>query len=67
MLTDEGRKFLRDMREHPNAPKFNYSCGDQLSQEGLKRLLSYEQELRAKQGWIHGEMPHWAFCGSTDP
>ena len=23
MLTDEGRKFLRDLREHPNAPKIH--------------------------------------------
>lgn len=60
MLTDEGRKFLRDLREHPNAPKYNYSCGDQLTREGLERLHKYEYELQnAKRAWKHGEAPDW--------
>ncbi len=60
MLTDAGRGFLRDLREHPNAPKYNYSCGDQLTRAGLENLHRYEQELRtAKRSWRHGETPDW--------
>src|SRR5215470_19161128 len=59
-LTDEGRKFLRDLREHPNAPKYNYECGDQLSSEGLAQVRAYETALQTdKKAWRLGEVPQW--------
>jgi phenylacetate-CoA ligase len=45
LLSEDGRKLLRWMQEHPNAPKYNYQCGDQLTAEMLERVRAYEAEL----------------------
>ena len=61
LLTEDGRQLLRWLQEHPNAPLYNYGCGDQLTREGLERVRAYEAELKAAQkGWSHGELPAWA-------
>jgi phenylacetate-CoA ligase len=60
LLTNDGRKFLKWMQEHPNAPKYNYQCGDQLTAEMLERVRAYEDQLRSpKQAWAFGETPDW--------
>jgi phenylacetate-CoA ligase len=60
LLTDDGRKLLKWMQEHPNAPKYNYQCGDQLTGEMLERVRAYEDQLRSsKNSWASGETPDW--------
>jgi phenylacetate-CoA ligase len=60
LLTDAGRKLLRWMQEHPNAPKYNYQCGDQLTGDMLERVRAYERQLRSsKNGWAPNETPDW--------
>jgi phenylacetate-CoA ligase len=60
LLTEDGRRLLRWLQEHPAAPRYNYGCGDQLTREGLERVRAYEAELKtAQRGWSHGELPAW--------
>ncbi len=60
LLTNDGRKLLKWMQEHPNAPKYNYQCGDQLTGEMLERVRAFEVELRtSKRAWGHNETPDW--------
>lgn len=47
LLTEEGRRLLNWMWEHPQAPRYNYQCGDQLSGAGLERVRDYENQLLA--------------------
>ncbi len=60
LLTEGGRQLLHWMWEHPQAPRFNFPCGDRITLEGLERLRAYETELHsAKPGWAEGEQPGW--------
>jgi phenylacetate-CoA ligase len=60
LLTNDGRKLLKWMQEHPNAPKYNYQCGDQLTGEMLERVRSYEAELAAtRKNRTDGQLPDW--------
>src|SRR5437870_1117693 len=60
LLTNEGRKLLKWMQEHPNAPKYNYQCGDQLTGEMLAQVRAYEDELRSsKTAWTNEQTPDW--------
>ncbi|MBM2849383.1 MAG: AMP-binding protein, partial [Anaerolineales bacterium] len=38
LLTDEGRRLLQWMREHPHAPRYTAQCGNRLTAEGLRRV-----------------------------
>jgi len=59
-LTDEGRRLLQWMQEHPCAPTFNHRCGDRMDSAGRERVRAYELELRAQPPmWSHGELPDW--------
>ncbi|HXG65860.1 MAG TPA: capsule biosynthesis protein CapK [Blastocatellia bacterium] len=60
LLTQEGRRLLEWMWEHPHAPRYNHRCGDMLTRDGLQRVRDYEAELNAAQkGWAWGESPAW--------
>jgi phenylacetate-CoA ligase len=60
LLTNDGRKLLKWMQEHPNAPKYNYQCGDQLTGEMLERVRTYEDELHSyKTVWTNEQTPDW--------
>jgi phenylacetate-CoA ligase len=60
LLTNDGRKLLKWMQEHPNAPKYNYQCGDQLTGDMLERVRSYENDLRSsKTFWTPEQTPDW--------
>jgi len=60
LLTDDGRRLLKRLLEHPNAPRYNFQCGDQLAREHLERVRAYEAELNAaKNEWAFGETPAW--------
>lgn len=60
LLTETGRARLRELREHPCAPRYNHPCGEQLTAEGLAEVRSFETALAtAPRGWRHGELPEW--------
>jgi phenylacetate-CoA ligase len=60
ILTEDGRRLLDFMREHPNAPIFRNQSGNRLTSEDLERVRQFEQEtLRAEIGWREGELPEW--------
>jgi phenylacetate-CoA ligase len=60
LLSDDGRKLLRWMQEHPNAPKYNYQCGDQLTAEMLARVRAYETELSSyRKPLVDDQTPDW--------
>jgi phenylacetate-CoA ligase len=59
-LTDDSRRLLDWMREHPAAPRFNHQCGDRLASVGLERVRHFEQEVSAAPpSWRPGEPPPW--------
>lgn len=59
-LTEDGRRLLQWMQEHPSAPKFNHRCGDRMDAAGRERVRAFELELRAQPPrWSHGEVPPW--------
>jgi phenylacetate-CoA ligase len=60
LLTEEGRKMLHWMWEHPSAPRYTHECGDRIEDEALRRIREYEKELFATPArWREGERPVW--------
>lgn len=60
LLTIEGERLLRWMREHPHAPKYTATCGNRLTADYLRRVREYEAELDATpKGWLSGQLPAW--------
>src|ERR1700759_3205348 len=59
-LTEDGRRLLKWMQEHPSAPKFNHRCGDRMDAAGRERVRAFELQVRAeKPQWSHREVPAW--------
>ncbi|MBN1352826.1 capsule biosynthesis protein CapK [candidate division KSB1 bacterium] len=59
-LTDSGRKMLKFLQEHPNAPIFRNQSGNRLSAEDVKRVIAFEKEsCAAEVGWIPNKFPGW--------
>ncbi len=59
-LTDDSRRMLEWLHEHPAAPRFNHRCGDRLTSDGLERVRQYEQAVNASApAWRPGEPPPW--------
>lgn len=59
-LSEAGRKMLTRVREHENAPHYNYACGDQLTNAGLERVRAYRRELNlSRKKWREQEIPDW--------
>lgn len=50
MLTESGVKLLERMREHPDAPRFNYITGDRLRKADLGALDYFRQALDSERG-----------------
>lgn len=60
LLTENARRMLHRLYQHPHAPKYNHRCGDRLRREGLRRVGKYARELEsARIGWKPGEIPAW--------
>ncbi len=58
LLDQRGRETLLWLSEHPAAPRYNYACGDMLSEEGLRRLRAYAADQAARPpGW--DGRPEW--------
>jgi phenylacetate-CoA ligase len=50
LITPRAARLLRDLREHPDAPKWNYVCGDRLTPEDLAAVEHFREELFARRG-----------------
>jgi phenylacetate-CoA ligase len=60
LLTDDGRRLLKWLREHPHAPRYTAACGNRLTADYLRRVREYEATLSAAPtGWAMGAMPAW--------
>jgi phenylacetate-CoA ligase len=60
MLSEEGRRMLQFLREHPSAPMFRNESGNRLSVQDLERVRAFDDEVRAQPaGWPKGEAPVW--------
>lgn len=57
ILSERGRKLLHRMRQHPNAPIWNWPNGEQLDKQGLERVRSFAETLKkprsAKPEWLN--------------
>jgi phenylacetate-CoA ligase len=47
LLTPDGQRMLQRLREHPDAPRFNYATGDRLHPEDLPAIDHFREQLRA--------------------
>lgn len=60
LLDEQGAQLLKHLREHPNAPRFNWQIGDRMTQASLDQVRAYEAELNAAEiGWRDGQYPTW--------
>lgn len=58
LLTSAGRKLLHSMRQHPQAPAWNWPNGEQLNAEGLAEVEKFARELDAPRTAAPGP-PLW--------
>jgi phenylacetate-CoA ligase len=58
IITDAGRSFLRQMRQHPDAPEWNWPNGEQLDEAGLQTVQAFADELERSDGRAFGT-PSW--------
>jgi phenylacetate-CoA ligase len=47
LITPRAARLLREMREHADAPRWNYTCGDRLTPEDLAAVEQFRGELLA--------------------
>ena len=60
LMDDSGRQMLLWLREHPQAPRWNYSTGDRLTSARLADVRAFEVELNsARTLWKPGVFPPW--------
>lgn len=57
LLTPAGDALLRRLEQHPHAPRWNYTCGDQLVADDLPRLDRMRGELASTPDAAAGEPP----------
>jgi phenylacetate-CoA ligase len=50
LLTDEGQHMLQRLREHPDAPRFNYATGDRLRPEDRDVIARFCEQLHTLRG-----------------
>jgi phenylacetate-CoA ligase len=50
LLTPEGDRMIRTLREHPDAPRFNYETGDRLHPEDLDPIERFRERLHSARG-----------------
>lgn len=59
-LTEQGRKMLQFLKEHPHAPIYRNESGNRLTAEDIGRVKAFEREvLAASVGWPAGSEPTW--------
>lgn len=50
LLDAAGRRMLRTLREHPDAPRWTYAVGDRLVREDLDELRRFAERLARERG-----------------
>ena len=61
-LTEDGRRLLRRLREHPAAPRYSHQIGDRLTPEAFQRVSEFQTDLEtgtAIRGWSPDTPPEW--------
>ena len=59
-LTQEGRRMLEFLREHPHAPIFRNESGNRLTADDVAQVRAFEREAQSAEiGWRPGELPPW--------
>lgn len=59
LLTPAGRKLLYAMRQHPQAPVWNWPNGEQLDAAGLAKVRHFADTLRRPTLSRAGQLPEW--------
>jgi phenylacetate-CoA ligase len=59
LLTPAGRKLLHAMRQHPQAPSWNWPNGEQLDAAGLAKVQQFADTLRRPAFFGPGQLPEW--------
>ena len=59
-LTEDGRRMLEFLREHPHAPIFRNESGNRLTADEVTQVRKFERDAKsAEVGWRPGELPPW--------
>jgi phenylacetate-CoA ligase len=59
-LTEDGRKMLQFLREHPHAPIYRNESGNRLTHEDIEEVRKFEQEaLHSPVNWQPEQPPGW--------
>jgi phenylacetate-CoA ligase len=59
-LTDDGRRMLEWMREHPAAPIFRNRSGNRLTESEVEGIRQFDASIRqAAVEWPHSGRPEW--------
>ncbi len=61
-LNEDGRRLLRQLREHPAAPRYTHQIGDRLTPEAFQRVREFQADLEtgtAIRGWSPRTPPDW--------
>ena len=59
LLTPAGERMIRRLRQHPDAPRFNYETGDRLRPEDLAPIAKFRVQLRRRDSVQNGRPPQW--------
>lgn len=59
ILSSRGRSLLHRMRQHPNAPIWNWPNGEQLDDLGLERVNQFAQALDNQSAYYDLSHPEW--------
>jgi phenylacetate-CoA ligase len=57
LLTPEGDRMIRNLRQHPDAPRFNYETGDRLHPQDLAPIAHFRDQLRTERRSRSGSLP----------
>jgi phenylacetate-CoA ligase len=49
LMTAAGERMVRRLREHPDAPRFNYATGDRLRPEDLDPIARFREQLHLRR------------------
>jgi phenylacetate-CoA ligase len=59
LLTPAGRQLLYAMRQHPQAPAWNWPNGEQLDAAGLAKVQDFADSLRRQTFFAPERLPEW--------